>query len=100
MERIELTYPATENFPHQALAGVVGSGDLEVMFVPHQEGKLTIIIKSSVDGGKQRWEYLFQRFLTLHALPKGILQINDFAATPGVAKLRIEQVFAEASHAE
>ncbi len=99
MERIELTYPATEKLQHKALAGVVGSGDLEAMFIPHQEKMLKIIIKTSVDGSKHRWQNLFNRFASLHALPMGTLEINDFASTPGVAKLRIEQVFEEANYA-
>ncbi|WP_392566626.1 malonate decarboxylase acyl carrier protein [Utexia brackfieldae] len=100
MERIELHYPATEQRAQKALAGVVGSGDLEAMFIPHQEKTLTVIIKTSVDGSKIRWENIFKRFALLHALPMGQLEINDFAATPGVAKLRIEQVFEEANHAK
>lgn len=100
MERIELNYPATEKLANKALAGVVGSGDLEAMFIPHQEKTLTVIIKTSVDGSRQRWENLFNRFSTLHSLPMGELEINDFASTPGVAKLRIEQVFEGANHAK
>ncbi|STQ79437.1 Malonate decarboxylase subunit delta [Hafnia alvei] len=32
MERIELSYPASETLPNKALSGVVGSGDMEVLF--------------------------------------------------------------------
>lgn len=100
MEQIELSYPAMEIAQHKALAGVVGSGDLEAMFMPHYQQKLIIIIKTSVDGSRQRWQNLFDRFASLHPLPMGTLEINDFAATPGVAKLRIEQVFEEAKYAK
>lgn len=100
MERIELTYPATEQLPNKALAGVVGSGDLEAMFIPHAAKNLTIIVKTSVDGSEKRWQNLFDRLALLRALPMGKLEINDFAATPGVAKLRIEQVFEGANHAK
>jgi len=100
MERIELSYPATEKLANKALAGVVGSGDLEAMFVPHNEKTLNVIIKTSVDGSKPLWTRLFERLALLQTLPMGILEINDFSATPGVAKLRIEQVFEEASHAK
>ncbi|RKS84464.1 malonate decarboxylase delta subunit [Orbus hercynius] len=100
MERIELSYPATEQLANRALAGVVGSGDLEAMFVPHDENVLNIIIKTSVDGSKLIWTHLFERLALLNSLPKGTLEINDFSATPGVAKLRIEQVFEEARHAK
>lgn len=100
MERIELSYPATETLKNNALAGVVGSGDLEVMFTPHDEKTLAIIIKTSVDGSKQRWKNLFDRLSLLRSFPMGKIEINDFASTPGVAKLRIEQVFEEANHAK
>lgn len=100
MERIELSYPATEKLANKALAGVVGSGDLEAMFVPHDDQKLDVIIKTSVDGSKLLWTHLFERLALLQSLPMGTLEINDFSATPGVAKLRIEQVFEEAGYAK
>lgn len=96
MEKIELSFPATEKFRFKALAGVVGSGDLEALFIPHKENVLKVTIKTSVDGSKLRWQNLFNRYAALHLLPMGTLDINDFAATPGVAKLRIEQVFEDA----
>ncbi|WP_392561473.1 malonate decarboxylase acyl carrier protein [Orbus sturtevantii] len=100
MERIELSYPATEKLANKALAGVVGSGDLEAMFVPHDQNTLSIVIKTSVDGSKLLWTRFFERLALLQRLPMGTLEINDFSATPGVAKLRIEQVFEEAKHAK
>lgn len=42
---------------------------------------------------------LFNRLSALRELPAGRLDINDFGATPGVARLRIEQVFEEAENA-
>ncbi len=100
MERIELSYPATQKLTNRALAGVVGSGDLEAMFQPHDKQELNIIIKTSVDGSQLLWTRLFDRLVLLNSLPMGTLEINDFSATPGVAKLRIEQVFEEARHAK
>ncbi|MBN6334611.1 malonate decarboxylase acyl carrier protein, partial [Escherichia coli] len=35
----------------------------------------------------------------INGLPAGQLIIHDFGATPGVARIRIEQVFEEAAHA-
>ena len=98
MERIELHFPAGEALPAQALAGVVGSGDLEVLYQPSADKSLQVTVTSSVDGGRQRWRHLFERVGAAHALPAGRLEINDFGATPGVARLRIEQVFEEAEH--
>lgn len=98
MERIELHFPAGKSLPAQALAGVVGSGDLEVLYQPTSDQSLQVTITTSVDGGRQRWQHLFDRVGAARALPAGQMDINDFGATPGVARLRIEQVFEEAAH--
>ncbi|AKG68160.1 MULTISPECIES: malonate decarboxylase subunit delta [Serratia] len=99
MEHIDLSYPASITLPGKALTGVVGSGDMEALFEPAADGTLTVAIKTSVDGSRQRWQHLFERLASLRDLPAGRLEINDFGATPGVARLRIEQVFEEAAHA-
>ncbi|TQI82154.1 malonate decarboxylase delta subunit [Serratia fonticola] len=99
MEHINLSYPASVTLPGRALTGVVGSGDMEALFEPAVTGTLTVAIKTSVDGSQQRWLHLFERLALMRDLPAGRLEINDFGATPGVARLRIEQVFEEAAHA-
>ncbi|CDZ86195.1 2-(5''-triphosphoribosyl)-3'-dephosphocoenzyme-A synthase [Citrobacter koseri] len=83
----------------RALAGVVGSGDMEVLFTADQGQTLTIDITTSVDNSRSRWEALFTRLQTVSSLPAGKLTIHDFGATPGVARIRIEQVFEEVSYA-
>ncbi|EEO27552.1 malonate decarboxylase acyl carrier protein [Oxalobacter paraformigenes] len=98
MERIELEYTGSKVAGKKALAGVVGSGDMEALFEPDKSGKLAVSIKTSVDGSTLRWQRLFDRIAGSGALPAGRLSIHDFGATPGVARLRIEQVFEEASH--
>jgi len=100
MEIIQLYYPATTEFTGKALAGVVGSGDLEAIFEPETQSDLMVKITTSVDGSKLRWQNLFNRLNEQIKLPAGKLEINDFGATPGVARLRIEQVFEEASNAK
>lgn len=98
MERIELEYPGSKAAKNRALAGVVGSGDMEALFEPDKNGRLAVSIKTSVDGSAPRWQRLFDRIAGSGTLPAGRLVIHDFGATPGVARLRIEQVFEEASH--
>lgn len=98
MEKIELTYPGTAGKGRQALAGVVGSGDLEVLFRPGSTAELSIIVRTSVDGSTLRWQRLFDRIATARRLPAGQLVVHDFGATPGVARLRIEQVLEEADY--
>ena len=98
MERIELLYTGSKTARNRALSGVVGSGDMEALFEPDNGNRLTVSIKTSVDGSTSRWQRLFDRISTTGSLPSGKLVIHDFGATPGVARLRIEQVFEEACH--
>lgn len=98
MEHIELHYPGSKAAGNRALSGVVGSGDMEALFEPDNGNRLTVSIKTSVDGSTPRWQRLFDRISGTGALPSGKLVIHDFGATPGVARLRIEQVFEEACH--
>ncbi|MCT4703087.1 malonate decarboxylase acyl carrier protein [Enterobacteriaceae bacterium H20N1] len=99
MEHITLSFPATRTVSGKALAGVVGSGDMEVLFTAAEGETLTIDITTSVDNSEQRWQALFGRLAALGSLPAGQMLIHDFGATPGVARIRIEQVFEEVSHA-
>lgn len=99
MEQMSLSFPATRTVSGKSLAGVVGSGDMEVLFTADQGKSLTVDIITSVDNSKVRWQELFDRIALTGNLPAGHMQIHDFGATPGVARIRIEQVFEEVSHA-
>ena len=83
----------------RALAGVVGSGDMEVLYTAAGSDTLRVQITTSVDNSQARWQALFDRLNLINGLPAGQLIIHDFGATPGVARIRIEQVFEEAAHA-
>jgi malonate decarboxylase delta subunit len=61
MEKITLSVPASRTLSGKALAGVVGSGDMEVLFTADQSQTLTIDITTSVDNSRGRWEALFNR---------------------------------------
>lgn len=98
MENIELQYNGSKTARNRALSGVVGSGDMEALFEPDSGNTLAVSIITSVDGSTPRWQRLFDRIFTTGSLPCGKLVIHDFGATPGVARLRIEQVFEEANH--
>lgn len=99
MEHITLSFPATRTLSGKALSGVVGSGDMEVLFTAAEGDALTVDITTSVDNSEQRWQALFGRLAALGSLPAGQMLIHDFGATPGVARIRIEQVFEEVSYA-
>ena len=99
MEQITLSFPANRALSGKALAGVVGSGDMEVLYTAAQSATLNEQITTSVDNIQARWQALFDRLNLINGLPAGQLIIHDFGATPGVARIRIEQVFEEAAHA-
>ena len=61
--------------------------------------RLTVEITTSGGNSRGRWDALFNILQTVSSLPAGKLTIHDFGATPGVARIRIEQVFEGVSHA-
>ncbi|UPT56465.1 malonate decarboxylase acyl carrier protein [Dickeya zeae] len=99
MEHITLSFPAIRTASGNALAGVVGSGDMEVLLTADAGQTLTIDITTSVDNSRARWQALFSRLSSLGSLTAGTMTIHDFGATPGVARIRIEQVFEGVSYA-
>lgn len=99
MQQITISFPARRQLRGKALAGVVGSGDMEVLFVADDGDRLQIAITTSVDNSDQRWQALFSRLSSFGELPAGQMTIHDFGATPGVARIRIEQVFEEVAGA-
>ncbi|RRZ96939.1 malonate decarboxylase acyl carrier protein [Erwinia sp. 198] len=99
MEQMTFTLSATRQLSGKALAGVVGSGDMEVLFVAGAGQQLTVNLTTSVDNSGTRWRALFDRLSAFSGLPAGEMTIHDFGATPGVARIRIEQVFEEAADA-
>lgn len=98
METLSFEFPAGRPGATRALVGCVGSGDLEVLMEPGQEGTLSIRVVTSVNGASQRWEQLFQRMFSAHVPPAMQIDIHDFGATPGVVRLRLEQGFEEVRH--
>ena len=90
MERIELTYPAKRKVSHRAHVGVVGSGDLEVLFEPAEGSSAHVLIRTSVDGFRDTWKAVLDRFFARY---DGLvrIEINDAGATPGSVLLRLEQ---------
>ncbi|PUA18645.1 malonate decarboxylase subunit delta [Glaciimonas sp. PCH181] len=99
MEKISYEFAAGNPAIGRVLAGVVGSGDLEVLVEPQsaplKAGLTTIQVNTSVDGMASVWEALLRRIFTAALLPAMQVEINDFGATPGVVRLRIEQAFEE-----
>ena len=90
MERIELDYPARRKIPRRAHVGVVGSGDLEVLLEPSHGDCSHVLIRTSVDGFRDTWKAVLDRFFAKY---DGLvrIEINDAGATPGSVLLRLEQ---------
>ena len=102
MQQLKLVYSEfkpTEK-PYRIQIGVVSSGDLEVLFTSEgNETELTVEVTSSADNSEKRWKDLFDRLYTQGSLAAGRMEIHDFAATPGVARLRIEQAMEKVFYA-
>jgi malonate decarboxylase delta subunit len=91
MEKLAFDFPAGPPAAGRCVVGVVGSGDLEVLLEPSLAGATTIAVITSVDGYARTWEAVLRRIFTAGALPAARIEINDFGATPGVVRMRIEQ---------
>jgi malonate decarboxylase delta subunit len=90
MEQIEFNYPAKRKVHKRAHVGVVGSGDLEVVLEPAEGDVASVFIRTSVDGFRDTWKAVLDRFFTTYDGAVRI-QINDAGATPGSVQLRLEQ---------
>lgn len=73
-------------------AGVVGSGDLEVLIEKEQNGgKAVFHVNTKVVGFDEVWEAVLQRFVSRSGLGNVRVNINDNAATPAVVTKRLQQ---------
>jgi malonate decarboxylase delta subunit len=90
MEQMEFNYPAKRQIPKRAHVGVVGSGDMEVLFEPAGGEVAQVSIRTSVDGFRDTWRAVLDRFFAKYDGAVRI-QINDAGATPGRVMLRLEQ---------
>lgn len=94
MEIIHLSYPAEKDVTHRSHAGVVGSGDLEVLLEPSADQQAHVRIRTSVDGYGAIWKNVLDRFFTRYQ-GRASIEINDFGATPGMVSLRLQQAIEE-----
>ena len=90
MEQIEFNYPSKRKVTRKAHVGVVGSGDLEVLLEPAEGDIAHVFIRTSVDGFRDTWKAVLDRFFTKYN-GAACIQINDAGATPGNVILRLEQ---------
>jgi malonate decarboxylase delta subunit len=90
MEQMRFSYPAKGHVTQRVHVGVVGSGDLEVLLEPSDDGQSHVTVSTSVDGFAAVWKNVLDRFFARFEAAARI-EINDFGATPGVVMLRLEQ---------
>lgn len=89
MQQIKFFFQGTEQIFKSVRVGNVGSGDLEVILLPNSGKNTQVSINTSVNNRQQLWSDILTKHLTKSFIMDVI--INDFAATPGVISLRIQQ---------
>lgn len=101
MRILHYTFPATVPPARRAHVGVVGSGDLEILLEPNDQGgpadRARVRVRTSVEGFDEIWRATLERFFARTPV-LGTWELNDFAATPALVTLRLQQA-AEASGA-
>jgi malonate decarboxylase delta subunit len=77
MEKIEFDYPAAKRrITKRAHVGVVGSGDMEILLEPSTTEGAHVSITTSVNGFRDTWKAVFDRFFSGFDDAANI-QIND-----------------------
>src|ERR1700730_15323434 len=90
MERLAFEVHAKRNIAQRAHVGVVGSNDLEVLLEPLDGDHAQVTVLTSVDGFRDQWSAVLQRFFSTYDGAARI-QNNDAAAAPGTVLLRLRQ---------
>ena len=79
-------------------SGVVGSGDMEVLFFRrNQNGVVNVKVCTPVTGFDEVWDKVLGRFVSESSCGDMDLHINDNNATPFIVSLRLKQALAEAT---
>ena len=91
MQTLNLEYHAVHHAVGRAHVGVVGSGDLEILFEPGTEPMASVRVRTTVDGFDVVWRRVLDAFFAHHPVA-GRYELNDFGATPGIVSLRLLQV--------
>jgi malonate decarboxylase delta subunit len=90
METLTFSYPASGTVAKRVHVGVVASGDLEVLLEPSPQSQSSVVVNTSVTGFGPVWKTVLDRFFA-HFSGAVAIEINDFGATPGLVRLRLEQ---------
>lgn len=77
-----------------ALRGVVSSGNLEVLLEKKElGGKCVFEIDTAAEGFGETWEAVIDDFMERHKPGDISVSVNDYAASPDVVGLRLDQAY-------
>ncbi len=95
MEELRFDFPGragTVPADARAIAGVVGSGNLEVLLESAPlGGRCEAVVSTSAHGFEPTWRAVLADFVERHRLGDLRISINDAGATPAVVALRLDQ---------
>jgi malonate decarboxylase acyl carrier protein len=95
IDTLEFVFPGSRTLSRRAHAGVVASGNCEVLLEPHEADGTQVVVRTSVRGFEPAWLAVLTRIFERHPVAARV-EINDFGATPAVVMLRLEQAIEEA----
>jgi malonate decarboxylase delta subunit len=98
MEHLEFSFAGGPAKPSgaQALVGVVGSGNLEVLIERASlNGCCAAVVDTSVTGFADLWKQVLEDFFARSRLADVRVSIHDGGATPAIVRLRLDQAAAE-----
>jgi malonate decarboxylase delta subunit len=99
MEKLEFEFqgklvPAAA--AEHALAGVVSSGNLEVLIEKADlSGSMRVVVNTAAVGFGATWRAVLVDFSARHPFSDVLVTINDAGATPAVVSLRLDQAIEE-----
>lgn len=94
MEQLRFNYHTNEAIHKKVHVGVVGSGDLEVIFEPISGHTTEVSVITGSNGFDKVWDKVLSRFFERYPIIAQVT-IHDFGATPGVVNLRLTQALEE-----
>ena len=93
MEQLQFFFEGTNTVSPEkpVIAGVVGSGNLEILMEPSSQPGCTITVNTSAKGFRTIWEAVLRDFHSRYDYDRVQITINDMGATPAVVDLRLDQ---------
>jgi malonate decarboxylase delta subunit len=96
IDTLQLRFSGSRRLTQRAHAGVVASGNCEILIEPADASAAQVTVRTSVRGYETIWRAVLSRVFERHPIVATV-EINDFGATPAVVALRLEQAIEEAT---